>query len=79
MKQTKQKNLPQHILVRGTNWLGDAVMTTPALRRLRTAFPSARVTLLATPRTTGLFTASSLVDDVLIYHRQEEACAPLPK
>lgn len=72
MKQTKQKNLPQHILVRGTNWLGDAVMTTPALRRLRTAFPSARVTLLATPRTTGLFTASSLVDDVLIYHRQEE-------
>lgn len=67
-----QSGLPKNILVRGTNWLGDAVMTTPALRRLRTVFPAARITLLATPRTTGLFTGSSLVDSVLIYHRQEE-------
>lgn len=72
MNQTKQQNLPQQILVRGTNWLGDAVMTTPALRRLRAAFPAARLTLLATPRTTGLFAESSLVDNVLSYHRQEE-------
>lgn len=64
--------LPQKILVRGTNWLGDAVMTTPALRRLRAAFPASQITLLTTPRTTGLFTGSSLVDNVLIYHRQEE-------
>ena len=27
------------ILVRGINWLGDAVMTTPALLRLREKFP----------------------------------------
>jgi len=27
------------ILVRGVNWLGDAVMTTPALLRLRQALP----------------------------------------
>jgi heptosyltransferase II len=67
-----QSARPKNILVRGTNWLGDAVMTTPALRRLRVAFPAARLTLLATPRTTGLFTGSSLVDSVLIYHRQEE-------
>ena len=71
-QQNTQSALPKNILVRGTNWLGDAVMTTPALRRLRAAFPAARITLLATPRTTGLFTGSSLVDQVLIYHRQEE-------
>ncbi len=71
-RKNAQAALPQNILVRGTNWLGDAVMTTPALRRLRAAFPAARLTLLATPRTTGLFTGSSLVDSVLIYHRQEE-------
>ena len=34
------------ILVRGTNWLGDAVMTTPALLRLREKFPDAHITLL---------------------------------
>jgi len=28
---------PRRILVRGVNWLGDAVMTTPALQRLREA------------------------------------------
>jgi len=35
------------ILVRGTNWLGDAVMTTPALLRLREKFPEAHIALLA--------------------------------
>ncbi len=34
------------LLVRGTNWLGDAVMTTPALMRLREKFPNAQITLL---------------------------------
>jgi heptosyltransferase II len=34
------------ILVRGTNWLGDAVMTTPALLRLREKFPEAHLALL---------------------------------
>jgi ADP-heptose:LPS heptosyltransferase len=31
------------ILIRGTNWLGDAVMTTPALLRLREKFPDAHI------------------------------------
>src|SRR5438132_13218927 len=61
----------ENILVRGTNWLGDAVMTTPALRRLRSSFPAAHIALLATPRTADLFTASSFVDEVIIYRREE--------
>jgi heptosyltransferase II len=40
---------PLRVLVRGVNWLGDAVMTTPALQRLRTHWPEAHITLL-TPR-----------------------------
>lgn len=47
-------------------------MTTPALHRLRSAFPAARITLLATPRTAGLFEASELLDEVLLYQRREE-------
>lgn len=37
---------PRRILVRGTNWLGDAVMTMPALLRLREYFPDAHIALL---------------------------------
>ncbi len=62
----------ERILVRGTNWVGDAVMTTPALGRLRSSFPGARITLLTTPRTAELFEASELVDEVLIYRRHKE-------
>ncbi|MBW8864797.1 MAG: lipopolysaccharide heptosyltransferase II, partial [Verrucomicrobia bacterium] len=38
-------NHPGRILVRGVNWLGDAVMTTPALLRLREHFPAAHITI----------------------------------
>lgn len=60
------------ILIRGTNWLGDAVMTTPALRRLRASFPDAHLALLATPRTAGLFEESPFLDEVILYRRREE-------
>jgi heptosyltransferase-2 len=62
----------ERIWVRGTNWIGDAVMTTPALRRLRASFPSAQITLLATPRTAGLFEASAWLDEVIVYRRRED-------
>ena len=45
-KQSEGGLHPRRILVRGTNWLGDAVMTTPALMRLRERFPEAHITLL---------------------------------
>jgi heptosyltransferase-2 len=38
---------PDKVLVRGVNWLGDAVMTTPALCRLREHFPAAQISLLS--------------------------------
>lgn len=62
----------ERILVRGTNWLGDAVMTTPALERLRSSFPDARITLLATSLTAGLFQDSPVVDDIIEYRRRED-------
>ena len=50
---------PRRILVRGTNWLGDAVMTTPALLRLREKFPAAHIALLTPEKLRGLVAASS--------------------
>lgn len=62
----------ERILIRGTNWLGDAVMTTPALERLRASFPAAHIALLATPLSAGLFQTSPFVNEVLEYRRREE-------
>ena len=60
------------ILVRGTNWLGDAVMTIPAMLRLRESFPNSRITLLAPPRAAEIFTGFPQVDEIILYRRKEE-------
>lgn len=62
----------ERIMVRGTNWLGDAVMTTPALERLRSSFPHAEITLLANPTTAGLFQSSNFINEIIEYRRHEQ-------
>lgn len=57
----------QRILIRATNWIGDAVMCLPALTEIRRRFPNARITLLARPWVAGLYD-NSLVDDILPYN-----------
>src|SRR5437899_639338 len=62
---------PRKILVRGVNWLGDAVMTTAALQRLREARPLDSITLLADAKLAGLWSGYPLVDRVLSFARSE--------
>jgi len=57
------------LLVRSTNWLGDAVMTTPALAAVREGFPDARIALLAKPLVAELFRHHPDVDEVIVYER----------
>ncbi len=52
------------ILVRGVNWLGDAVMATPALLRLRERFPSSHVALLGPDKLKDLWAGHPAVDSV---------------
>ena len=56
---------PRRIVVRGVNWLGDAVMTTPALFRLRERFPAASIQLLTHEKLAGLWTGHPAVDGVI--------------
>jgi heptosyltransferase-2 len=58
-------------LVRGVNWLGDAVMTTPALLRLREAFPAAHITLLTAEKLSELWRGHPAVDDVMTFKPRE--------
>ncbi len=58
------------ILVRTANWIGDAVMTLPALRAIRKNFPNAEITLLAKPWVAPVFENCSDSDHMLIYDAQ---------
>ena len=55
------------ILVRGTNWLGDAVMTTPALLRLREKFPDAHIALLTPEKLRDLWTNHPAVNETISF------------
>ena len=58
-----------NILVKGNNWLGDAVMSLPTLRSLREMRPNARITLLTKPSFADLYRGSPHVDEVLPHER----------
>ncbi|HTH47949.1 MAG TPA: lipopolysaccharide heptosyltransferase II [Candidatus Limnocylindria bacterium] len=66
---------PRRLLVRGVNWLGDAVMTTPALLRLRERFPAAEITLLTHEKLAGLWPGHPAIDRVLAFGAKEGAFA----
>lgn len=57
--------------MRGVNWLGDAVMTTPALLRLREAMPGARISLLTSAKLESLWLGHPAVDEVLTFAATE--------
>jgi heptosyltransferase-2 len=67
------------ILVRGTNWLGDAVMTAPALMRLREKFPGARITLLTPEKLRDLWPNHPAVDEIISFAADETVFAVAKK
>ena len=56
--------VPKKILIRGPNWVGDAVLAIPALKAVRSNFPEAEITLLVRPWVAGLFTSAPFIDRV---------------
>jgi heptosyltransferase-2 len=60
-----------NILVRATNWIGDAVMCLPALAALRERFPGSRITILAKPWVAGLYERETFADEVILYDRRK--------
>lgn len=60
------------ILVRGTNWIGDAVMTLPAIASIRKTFPSAEVQVLAKPWVAEVYKLSPDVDRIFLFKEPGE-------
>lgn len=59
----------KRILIRAVNWVGDAVMTTPAIGLIRECFPLAEITLLANPLVSQLFLPHRWIDRVITFDR----------
>lgn len=57
----------ERVIVRGTNWVGDAVMTIPALRQLRRLFPKAHITLATRAWAQGLFAGADFIDQLQVH------------
>ncbi|MBX3732519.1 MAG: hypothetical protein KF791_07990 [Verrucomicrobiae bacterium] len=53
------------LVVRGVNWLGDAIMTTPALFRLRERYPDAHIALITPSKLADLWIGHPAIDEVL--------------
>lgn len=61
------------IVVRGTNWVGDAVMQIPALKELRRIFSDAEISLHTRSWARGIFEDADFVDEILAFETEKSA------
>ena len=55
----------ERVLIRGTNWIGDVVMTLPAVAAVRKMWPRARISILAKPWVAEVYRLSPDVDEII--------------
>ncbi len=55
------------ILIRATNWVGDAIMALPALRALRAKFPDAHIAIVARPYVADIYRDQAICDELIPY------------
>ena len=54
------------IVVRSVNWIGDAIMTTPAITQLAENFPDARITIVVKEWVKDVFINNPFIDDIVV-------------
>jgi len=59
----------KRVLVRSTNWLGDVVMSLPALRAIRRGFPQAHLGVMIQSKLAPLFEGTNECDEVVAFER----------
>lgn len=55
------------ILIRATNWVGDAILALPALRAVRGRFPDARIAVVARPYVADIYRDQQVCDELISY------------
>ena len=56
-----------NLLIRATNWIGDAIMALPALRAVRERFQEAKIAILARPPVVDLYRGQKICDELIAY------------
>jgi len=56
-----------NIMIRATNWVGDAIMALPALRTVRARFPEAHISVVARPFVADLYREQEICDVLIGY------------
>jgi heptosyltransferase II len=74
LKQHKFKALPKKgmnkILIRGTNWIGDAIMTLPAVASIRATYPQAHIAILVKPWVADIYKIFSDLNEIILYENK---------
>ncbi len=58
------------ILVKGVNWVGDAIFITPALSTLRSGFPKAKISLLVPEKVAEIYQGNPDIDELITCRRK---------
>ncbi|UCF35334.1 MAG: lipopolysaccharide heptosyltransferase II [Acidobacteriota bacterium] len=63
----------QRTLIRSTNWIGDAVMSLPALRELRRLYPEDELVILAKDWVADVFEEQGIADEILRFDSRQRS------
>ncbi len=55
------------VMIRSANWVGDAVMSLPAIDALRMSFPQAEISILTKPWVAELYQGNPALDRIILY------------
>jgi heptosyltransferase II len=58
------------ILIRATNWIGDAILTLPAIASIRATYQHAYIAVLAKPWVADIYRLFADIDEVIIYENK---------
>jgi len=56
-----------NIMIRATNWVGDAIMALPAIRAVRQRFPDAQIGIVARPYVAEIYRDQQVCDELIPY------------
>lgn len=62
----------RRIMIRSVNWIGDAIMTTPAMAAIRAACPDAEIAVVANPPVAELLAHHPACDRIILFDKKRE-------
>ncbi len=61
-----------NIMIRATNWVGDAIMALPAIRAVRQRYPDAQISIVARPYVADIYRDQQVCDELIPYDSKGE-------